>query len=57
MMDDTSNDAIFLHLTQLLDQHLLRNGRNCAFEIGEPQQLASEQMEQNHKLPSSFENL
>ena len=48
MMDDTPNDAIFLHLTQLLDQHLLGDGRNCAFEIREPQQLASDQMEQNH---------
>ena len=56
-MDDSPNNTVTLHLTQLLDQHLLRDGRDSAFEIGESQQLASKQVEQDHKLPSPFENL
>src|SRR6476646_4039491 len=56
-MHDAANDPIALHLTQLLDQHFLRVGRNRPLEIGEAQQLAAEEMEQDHQLPAALQHL
>src|SRR3546814_19484760 len=35
IMDDPAHDTVFLHLAQLLDQHLLRDGGNRAFKRSE----------------------
>jgi hypothetical protein len=40
----------------LLDQHLLRDGRNRALEIREAQLPPAEEMEQNHELPATFQH-
>ena len=50
------NDAVALELPKLLDQHLLRDGRNRALEIREAQRPAAEEMEQNHELPATFQH-
>src|SRR3546814_17518556 len=55
-MDDPAHDTVFLHLAQLLDQHLLRDGGNRAFKIGEAQHLAAEQVKQDHQFPASLQN-
>ncbi len=54
-MDDPANDAISLHLAELLDQHFLGHGRDCLFQFREPLQLAPEEMEQDHHLPATFQ--
>jgi len=46
-MDDARDNAVLLELSELLGQHLLRDARNGAFEIGEAQRFATEEMEQN----------
>src|SRR4029453_18379622 len=55
-VDDPRNDAVALELPKLLDQHLLRDGRNRALEIREAQLPAPEEMEQDHELPSAFQH-
>ena len=55
-MDDPEHDAIPFQLPQLLDQHLLRDRRDGAFELREAQDIAIEQMKQNDELPPAFEN-
>jgi hypothetical protein len=57
VMDDSANDAVFLQLAQLLDQHLLRDRGNGSLKLRETQQLAVEQVEQDDELPAPFENL
>ncbi len=57
MMDEAPYDPVRLHLSQLLDQHFLRDGRDCAFEFGEPQQLSAKEVEQDQQFPTSLENL
>src|SRR6201981_2926023 len=51
----SEDNAIRLHSLQLLPQHLLRNGRNGSLQIRKPHDLPSKQMEEDHKLPSTFE--
>src|ERR1700746_102097 len=51
----SEDNAIRLHSLQLLPQHLLRNGRNGPPQIRKPHDLPSKQMEEDHKLPSTFE--
>ena len=55
-VDDARDDAVALELPKLLDQHLLRDGRNRALEIREAQLPAAEEMEQDHELPSTFQH-
>ena len=56
MMHDTADNAVGLHLPELLDQHLLRDRRDRPFEIGEAQHLAAEQVKQDHQFPAPFED-
>src|SRR3984893_8066009 len=49
------DDAISLHLTKLLAEHLLRDFGNCTLQLREAEDFATEQMEEYDKLPTSFE--
>src|SRR5258706_10177086 len=42
VVDCSLDDAVSLQLTKLLREHLLRNCRNRAFEVGKAQNLAAE---------------
>ena len=57
MMDDALDHAVRFHLPKLLNQHLLGNRRYGAFKLGESENFAAKQMEEDQKLPSSFEDL
>lgn len=57
MVDDAADDAIALHLTKLLDQHLLGDSGNSAFKIGEAHYPATEQVKQDHQLPPALQQL
>ena len=57
MMDDSSNDAIDLHLAKLLDEHLLRDRRDRPLEIREPQHPSSKQVEEDEQFPAPLEDL
>ena len=57
MVNNPPHNSVFLHLTKLLDQHLLRDRRNRPFELGKPQHLSTEEMKENDELPSAFEKL
>jgi hypothetical protein len=46
-------DAVAFHLTQLLNQHLLRDRRNRTAQLGKSRYLAAEQVKQNHQLPAA----
>jgi len=48
------NDAVPLQLPKLLGQHLLRDARNRAVEVGEAQRLAAKEMEEDDKLPATI---
>src|SRR5687768_13414990 len=56
VMDDPAHDAVPFQLPQLLDQHLLGDRWDGAFELRKAQHVAIEQMKQNDELPSAFEN-
>src|SRR3989441_12515590 len=56
-MNDPADGAVPLHLPQLLDQHLLGDCWNCPLQLRKPQQLPAEQMEEDHQLPATFEDL
>jgi hypothetical protein len=53
---DALDDSVVLELAKLLDEHLLRDGRDRALELGEPKRPASEQVEQDDELPPTFEH-
>lgn len=55
MMNDAADDAIGLHLPQLLDEHLLRHRRDRPFQIREAQDPPAEQMEEDREFPAAFE--
>ena len=57
MMNDAANDPVGFHLAKLLDQHLLRDRRDRALQLGESKHLSAKQMEKDHELPSPFQNL
>lgn len=57
MVDNAPHDAVTLHLPELLDQHLLRHTRYRPLKIREPQDIAAEQVKQDHQLPPAFEQL
>ena len=57
MEDRPADDAVLLQLPELLDQHLLRHRGNRALELGKAQHATAEEMEENHQLPSAFEQL
>ncbi len=49
--------AIGLHPAKLLDEHLLGNRRDRAFQVGKAQDLAAKQVKQDDELPAAFEDL
>jgi hypothetical protein len=57
MVDDPLDNAVALQLPELLDQHLLRDRRDGPLKIGEAKYLPAEQVEENHKLPATFQEL
>lgn len=57
MVDDTAHDPVLLHLPKLLDQHFLRDSRDCAFEIGEAQNMPAKEVKQDHQLPAPLKEL
>jgi hypothetical protein len=56
MVDDAPDDAVELHLPELLNEHLLRDRRDRPFQVREAQHLASEEMEQDQQLPAALQN-
>jgi len=50
------HDAVALHLTQLLNQHLLRDRWNRTAQLRKPPHLATEQVKQNHQFPPALED-
>jgi hypothetical protein len=57
MVDDAPHDSIGLHLTELLNKHLLRNRGDRPLEVREAQQLSIEELKQNEQLPATLKNL
>lgn len=55
MVNDAPHDAVIFQLPELLNEHLLRDTRNCPLQIGKAKNPAAEKMEQDHKFPSAFE--
>src|SRR5256885_540118 len=55
VVDRPLDDAIVLQLAQLLREHLLRDFRDCALQVGEAQYPATEQVKQDQQLPAAFE--
>lgn len=55
MVYGPADDPVSLHLPKLLNKHLLRDQRDCPFEIGEAQHLTAEQAKQDLELPPAFE--
>jgi hypothetical protein len=49
------NDAVSLQLPKLLGQHLLRDARNRALELGEAQRLAAKEMKEDDELPATVQ--
>ena len=54
-MDHPLDDSVPFQLPKLLCEHFLRDRRNRAFQIREPQNLAAEEMEEDQQLPAAFE--
>ena len=57
MMDDPPHNPVALHLTKLLDQHLLRDCGYRTFQVGKSKHVSTEQVEKDHELPSPFQKL
>src|SRR3546814_7232567 len=51
IMDDPAHDTVLLHLAQLLDQHLLRDGGNRAFKIGERSEEHTSELQSLMRIP------
>jgi hypothetical protein len=49
------HDAVPLQLPKLLGQHLLRDARNRALEVGEAQRLTAKEMEEDDELPATIQ--
>src|SRR6185295_2381629 len=49
------DDAVPLQLTKLLGQHLLRDARNRALEVGEAQRLPAKEMKEDDELPATVQ--
>ena len=57
IVNDSPHDPIGFQLAELLREHLLRDPRYRALQVGEAQNLAAEQMEQDQQLPPAFDEL
>jgi hypothetical protein len=55
-VDGATNNAVTLKFAQLLDQHLLRHAGNSFFQFGKSQGAASEELEDDHHLPTALQN-
>src|SRR5258707_12453511 len=56
VMNEAADDAIPLHLSKLLNQHLLGHRGDRTAQLGKAPDLAAKQMKENHELPAAFEN-
>ena len=56
MVHETSYHAVAFHLTQLLNQHLFGHCRDRTAQLRKPAHVPTEQMEEDHELPSTLEN-
>jgi type II secretory pathway predicted ATPase ExeA len=56
-VNDSPHAPIGFQLAELLRQHLLGDRGYRALEVGEAQNLAAEQMEQDQQLPPAFDEL
>ena len=56
VMNEAADDPIPLHLSKLLNQHLLGHRGDRAPQLGKAPDVAAEQLKQNHELPSALEN-
>lgn len=56
-MNETPDNSVSLHLTKLLDKHLLRDGRYCPRQLGKTKNLPAKQVKENHQLPAALKNL
>lgn len=50
------DDAVVLELAELLGEHLLGDGGDGAFQIGEAADAAAEELEEDEELPAAFEH-
>lgn len=57
MVDDAPHDSVGLHLSKLLNKHLLRNRGDRPFQVREAQHLSIEEMKPNEQLPATLKNL
>lgn len=55
VVDGSAHNSVGFQLAELLRQHLLRNRRNRTLQVGEAQNLATEQMKQDQQLPPAFD--
>ena len=56
VMNEAADDSIPLHLSKLLNQHLLGRRGDRAPQLGNAPDVAAEQVKQDHELPSALEN-
>ena len=56
VMNEAAYDPIPLHLSKLLNQHLFGHSGDRAPQLGKAPDVTAEEMEQDHELPSAFEN-
>jgi len=56
MVNETSYYAVAFHVTQLLNQHLFGHCRDRTAQLRKPAHVPTEQMEEDHELPSALEN-
>ena len=55
-IDGAADDAVALELAELLDQHLLRDGRDRSLQLREAQDAAREEVEDDHHLPAPLQD-
>jgi len=56
MMHEATHDAVALHLSKLLNQHLLGHRGDRAQQLRKAPDVAAEQMKQDHELPTALED-
>src|SRR4051812_4275589 len=56
-VDRSHHEAVGLQTTQLLPEHLLRDGGYRPLQVGEAHHLAAEEVKENHQLPAALEQV
>jgi hypothetical protein len=56
MVHETSCHAVAFHVTQLLNEHLFGHGRDRTAQLRKAAHVPTEEMEEDHELPSTLEN-